>query len=163
VLRHLVGVARDDDFMRPEPDRILAFRGRGGENDHLRAERAGELHAHVTESAEANDACIRVQALKKADAGRLSFGTEVITAPDHTLAALLGASPGASVSANIALEIIQRCFPAILRTPDGYARMKAMLPTFDTDLGQPAVAGEYARRSGEIDELLRLRQAGQSA
>lgn len=102
------------------------------------------------------DAGIRVQALKKADAGRLSFGTEVVTAPDGTLAALLGASPGASVSANIALEITQRCFPEKLRTPEGYARMKAMLPTFDLDLGQPALAADYAARSAEIDRILQL-------
>lgn len=100
------------------------------------------------------DAGIRVQALKPTDAGRLSFGTEVVTSPDGTLAALLGASPGASVSANIALEIIQRCFLAKLRAPDSHARMKAMLPTFD--LGQFAIAEDHARRSAEIDDLLQL-------
>lgn len=100
------------------------------------------------------DAGIRVQALKKADAGRLYFGTEVVTAPDGTLAALLGASPGASVSANIALEIIRRCFAEKLRAPDGRARMKEMLPTFDTDLSQPAA--DHARRSADIDDVLQL-------
>ncbi len=103
------------------------------------------------------DAGIRVQALKKTDAGRLTFGTEVVTAPDGTLAALLGASPGASVSANIALQVIQTCFPDRLRMPDGYARMKTMLPTFDLDLGQPAAADDYARRSSRIDAVLQLR------
>ena len=102
------------------------------------------------------DAGIRVQALKRSDAGRLSFGTEVVTAPDHTLAALLGASPGASVSAHIALEVIQRCFPATLRTPEGHARMKAMLPTFDVDLGQRATASSYAPHSAAIDQILQL-------
>ncbi|MEY4940677.1 MAG: hypothetical protein RIQ93_2412 [Verrucomicrobiota bacterium] len=102
---------------------------------------------------------IRVQALKRADAGRLSFGTEVVTAPDGSLAALLGASPGASVSANIALQVIQTCFASRLRTPDGYARLKSMLPTFDVDLGQRAAAADYARRSAQIDELLQLRAA----
>lgn len=109
------------------------------------------------------DAGIRVQALKKADAGRLFFGTEVVTSPDSTLAALLGASPGASVSANIALEIIQRCFPEKLRAPDGRARMKEMLPTFDTELSQPAAAASYATRSAEIDDLLQLRSPDPSA
>jgi malate dehydrogenase (quinone) len=108
------------------------------------------------------DAGIRVQAMKKADAGRLYFGTEVVTAPDATLAALLGASPGASVSAHIALQVIQRCFPDRLRTPDGYARMKAMLPSFDLDLGEPAAAADYAPRSAEIDALLQLRPASGS-
>ena len=102
------------------------------------------------------DAGIRVQALKKADAGRLSFGTEVVTAPDRTLAALLGASPGASVSANIALQVIQTCFPEKLREPAGHARMKEMIPTFDTDLGQPVAAADYTRRSAQIDDLLQL-------
>ena len=105
------------------------------------------------------DAGIRVQALKQADAGRLYFGTEVVTAPDGTLAALLGASPGASVSANIALQVVQTCFPEHLRTLDGQARMKAMLPTFDVDLGQIATAAAYAGRSAEIDEWLQLRGA----
>jgi malate dehydrogenase (quinone) len=106
------------------------------------------------------DAGIRVQALKRADAGRLSFGTEVVTAPDGTLAALLGASPGASVSAQIALQVITTCFPDRLRTPDGYAQMKAMVPSFDLDLTQPKSAADYVRRSGQIDELLQLRTTG---
>jgi malate dehydrogenase (quinone) len=103
------------------------------------------------------DAGIRVQALKRADAGRLYFGTEVVTAPDNSLAALLGASPGASVSANIALQVIQACFPDRLRSAEGYARMRAMLPTFDADIGQPAAAAAYAARAAEVDEMLELR------
>ncbi len=109
------------------------------------------------------DAGIRVQALKKADAGRLYFGTEVVTAPDGTLAALLGASPGASVAANIALQVIQTCFPEKIRAAEGYARMKEMLPTFDLDLGQPAAVADHARRSAQIDDLLRLRPTSASA
>ena len=100
-----------------------------------------------------------MQALKKSDAGRLSFGTEVVTAPDGSLAALLGASPGASVAANIALQIIQTCFLDRLHTPDGHARMKAMVPTFDLDLTSPGTSLDYARLSTQIDDLLRLRPA----
>ncbi len=102
------------------------------------------------------DAGIRVQALKAADAGRLYFGTEVVTAPDHSLAALLGASPGASVAADIALRIIRCCFPDRLRTPDGHARMKAMLPSFDVDLTAPGAAAAYAPHSARVDALLGL-------
>ena len=105
------------------------------------------------------EAGIRVQALKSADAGRLYFGTEVVSAPDGTLAALLGASPGASVSAHIALQIIQTCFPQKIREPEGYARMKAMLPGFDLDLGQPSAAAEHLLHSGRTDEVLQLRPA----
>jgi malate dehydrogenase (quinone) len=129
--------------------------------------RLGSLREFYPEARAADwhlvDAGIRVQALKKADAGRLYFGTEVVTAPDGTLAALFGASPGASVSANIALQIIQTCFPDRLRAPDGHARMKAMLPTFDIDLSQPAAAVAYAIRSAQIDDLLQLRATNTSA
>ncbi|MCC6076211.1 malate dehydrogenase (quinone) [Pseudomonas sp. GCM10022188] len=55
----------------------------------------------------------RVQIIKK-DAkkgGILQFGTEIVAANDGTIAALLGASPGASVSVSVMLEVIERCFP----------------------------------------------------
>ncbi len=103
------------------------------------------------------DAGIRVQALKRADAGRLSFGTEVVTAPDRSLAALLGASPGASVSAHIALQIIQTCFPDRLATIDGRPRMQAMIPSFDVDLTAPSAAANYAHTAAQIETTLQLR------
>ena len=51
------------------------------------------------------DAGIRVQAIKKedGDAGIVHFGTEVLSSSDKSISALLGASPGASVSVNIIL------------------------------------------------------------
>ncbi|MCO6061929.1 malate:quinone oxidoreductase, partial [Pseudomonas sp. MOB-449] len=55
----------------------------------------------------------RVQIIKK-DAkkgGILQFGTEIVAAADGSIAALLGASPGASVSVSVMLEVIERCFP----------------------------------------------------
>lgn len=55
----------------------------------------------------------RVQVMKK-DAkkgGILQFGTELITAGDGSIAALLGASPGASTAAPIMIELLKRCFP----------------------------------------------------
>lgn len=54
----------------------------------------------------------RVQIIKK-DAkkgGVLQFGTEIVAAGDGSIAALLGASPGASVSVPVMLEVIERCF-----------------------------------------------------
>ena len=39
-----------------EPQRVFLLARRGGEDDDVRAERAGELHAHVAEPAEADDA-----------------------------------------------------------------------------------------------------------
>lgn len=56
----------------------------------------------------------RVQVIKKDDdeVGVLGFGTEIVSAADGSLAALLGASPGASTAVSIMLDILEKCFPA---------------------------------------------------
>ena len=102
------------------------------------------------------DAGIRVQALKKADRGAVYFGTEVFTDSQHSLAALLGASPGASVSVSIAREVILKCFPQLLEHPAGRARMKEMLPTYDVDLKQSAQAALFRKVSANTEATLRL-------
>jgi len=53
----------------------------------------------------------RVQVIKK-DNGvpTIEFGTEIIVSKDCSIAGLLGASPGASTSVNIMLEVIEKCF-----------------------------------------------------
>jgi len=105
--------------------------------------RLGELRKFYPDAKEEDwkliDAGIRVQAIKKedGDAGIVHFGTEVITNQERSLSALLGASPGASVSTNIILEIVRQCFAERLESPAGCERMKAMIPTFNEDLSQP--------------------------
>ena len=88
------------------------------------------------------DAGIRVQAIKKedGDAGIVHFGTEVLTSEDKSISALLGASPGASVSSNIILEVIKKCFSSILETSEGHERMKKMIPSYDENLSSPDMA-----------------------
>ena len=88
------------------------------------------------------DAGIRVQAIKKedGDAGIVHFGTEILTSADNSISALLGASPGASVSANVILNIIKRCFPEKLASEEGRKNMQAMIPSYDEDLSQPEMA-----------------------
>lgn len=104
------------------------------------------------------DAGIRVQAIKKTDgqAGIVHYGTEVITNEDRTLSALLGASPGASVSVHIVLEVIQKCLPHLLATDEGKARMKAMIPTYDVDIKKPENAAFFREQSRRASELLQL-------
>lgn len=91
------------------------------------------------------DAGIRVQAIKKTDgeAGIVHYGTEVITNADRTLSALMGASPGASVSVSIVLEVIQTCLPHLLTSPQGRARIKEMVPSFGANLKDPAQAAYF--------------------
>jgi malate dehydrogenase (quinone) len=54
----------------------------------------------------------RVQIIKPGPhrGGTLEFGTELVTAADGSLVALLGASPGASTAVAIMLQVIERCF-----------------------------------------------------
>jgi malate dehydrogenase (quinone) len=104
------------------------------------------------------DAGIRVQAIKKTDgeAGIVHYGTEVITNSDRSISALLGASPGASVSVNIVLEVIKLCFPQLLATDAGKARMKEMIPTWDEDIKLPANAARFRAVQQKANALLQL-------
>jgi malate dehydrogenase (quinone) len=104
------------------------------------------------------DAGIRVQAIKKTDgeAGIVHYGTEVITNPDRTISALLGASPGASVSVHIVLEVLKQCFPQLLATEAGKARMKEMIPTYDVDIKLPENAAFFKTHSDKAEKLLQL-------
>jgi malate dehydrogenase (quinone) len=99
---------------------------------------------------------IRVQTIKKVNRGKVTFDTEVFSSADRSLAALLGASPGASVSVNIALEIVQTCFPHLLACSEGQERMRQMIPTFDADLKQPGNTALFERTTRETEERLRL-------
>ena len=104
------------------------------------------------------DAGIRVQAIKKTDgeAGIVHYGTEVITNPERTISALLGASPGASVCVHIVLEVIQQCFPQLLSSPAGQARLKEMIPIYGVDIKLPANAAFFKTHSDKAEKVLGL-------
>ena len=105
------------------------------------------------------DAGIRVQAIKKTDgeAGIVHYGTEVLTSSDQSIAALLGASPGASVSAHIVVQVIRKCFPQLVGAHAGLARMKAMIPCFGEDLAAATQASRFRALSERAEEVLGLR------
>jgi len=104
------------------------------------------------------DAGIRVQTMKKTDgeAGIVHYGTEVVTNSDRTLSALLGASPGASVAVDIALDVIKLCLPHLLSTGDGEARLKAMSPAYDENMIVPENAGRFRELQRETNKTLQL-------
>lgn len=76
----------------------------------------------------------RVQVIKDTEAGKgtLQFGTEVITAGDGSVAALLGASPGASTAVHVMLEVIQKCFPEDFSKWE--TKIKEMIPSYGLSL-----------------------------
>jgi malate dehydrogenase (quinone) len=78
----------------------------------------------------------RVQIIKKdsEDGGVLKFGTEIVTSADKTLAALLGASPGASTSVSIMLDVLQNCFADQMKTKNWQKKLKEMIPSLGHSL-----------------------------
>jgi len=74
----------------------------------------------------------RVQVIKKDEkhGGILEFGTEVVTAADGSIAALLGASPGASTAVSIMITLLERCFGNELKTADWQTKLKQMIPSY---------------------------------
>ena len=78
----------------------------------------------------------RVQIIKKdqEEGGVLKFGTEIVCDDDGSLAALLGASPGASTSVSIMLDVIKKCFPEKIKTEDWTNKLRSMIPTYGMSL-----------------------------
>ncbi len=100
----------------------------------------------------------RVQIIKKDPerGGVLQFGTEVVSSSDGSIAALLGASPGASTSISIMLQLLQRCFKDQMAAADWPGKIKQMIPSFGESLAKDArLAEEVTSRSNQI---LRLSQ-----
>ena len=78
----------------------------------------------------------RVQIIKKCDEkmGKLEFGTEIVAAKDGSLAALLGASPGASVSVQAMINVLERCFATQLKSPEWQQKMQQLVPSYGESL-----------------------------
>lgn len=78
----------------------------------------------------------RVQIMKKdkEKGGVLKLGTEIIHSEDGSLAALLGASPGASTAVTTTFEILEKCFADKLKSDDWKEKIKEMIPTYEKSL-----------------------------
>ncbi|KZX36849.1 malate:quinone oxidoreductase [Wohlfahrtiimonas chitiniclastica] len=99
----------------------------------------------------------RVQIIRpnKEKKGVLEFGTELITNENKSLAVLLGASPGASTAAQMALNVLNKCFADDMAQTDWQARLKAMIPSYGIDLKVDAQACRDIR--SETTEVLKLK------
>ncbi|MFP1738589.1 malate dehydrogenase (quinone) [Lonsdalea quercina] len=78
----------------------------------------------------------RVQVIKKdADKGGvLKLGTEIVSSQDGSIAALLGASPGASTAAPIMLDVLNKVFKTQVATPEWQAKLKEIIPSYGEKL-----------------------------
>jgi malate dehydrogenase (quinone) len=91
--------------------------------------------------------------------GKLQFGTEVVTAADGSLAAVLGASPGASTSVSIMLGVLKKAFASQL---GGWtAKLQEMIPSYGHSISDDAELCRSVR--GETASTLHLVDAMQTA
>jgi malate dehydrogenase (quinone) len=98
----------------------------------------------------------RVQVIKKdpEHGGVLEFGTEIVTAADGSLAALLGASPGASTAVSIMLELLEKCFPEKLAEETWQNKIRKMIPSYRLSLLEnESLYNEITDRSTRVLQL----------
>jgi malate dehydrogenase (quinone) len=106
------------------------------------ADRVEALREYVPfakpEDWELKDAGQRVQVIKKheEEGGVLEFGTEAVVAADGSVAALLGASPGASTAAAIMFGIIPHCFKEESKSSVWQKKIKEIVPSFGLELSK---------------------------
>jgi malate dehydrogenase (quinone) len=98
----------------------------------------------------------RVQIIKKdpKKGGILQFGTELVSAKDGSIAALLGASPGASVTVSIMLDLIERCFPEQAKSEAWSGKLAEIFPAREKVL--EADAAVYREVVSRVDKRLGL-------
>ncbi len=87
----------------------------------------------------------RVQIIKKDEkkGGVLRLGTEVVASADGTISALLGASPGASTSAPIMIELMNKVFKTQMASPEWQAKLKTLIPSYGQKLSGNVAATEH--------------------
>lgn len=98
----------------------------------------------------------RVQVIKKdeKEGGILEFGTELVAAADGSVAALLGASPGASTSVSIMIDLLNKCFKKEMNSEAWQAKLQEMIPSYGKKLSNDPILTQQVRRwSHEVLEL----------
>lgn len=96
----------------------------------------------------------RVQVMKKDDqkGGILQFGTELVSGAEGSIAALLGASPGASTAAPIMIELLRRSFPT--RFTGWEAQLTDMIPSLGQRLNDnPQLLEEVSKETTKTLKL----------
>lgn len=107
----------------------------------------------------------RVQVIKDTEAGgkgTLQFGTEVVSAADGSVAALLGASPGASTAVHVMLEVINKCFPQQMK--EWEPKLKEMIPSYGLSLvDNPDLLKEIHASTAQALGLVDLQEEAESS
>ena len=97
----------------------------------------------------------RVQIIKQTTKGGvLKMGTEVVTSSDGSLAALLGASPGASTAVTIMIEVLNRCWQEKMKSSKWKNKMLELFSSIGTDINSNQEALLAIRKRNDF--LLKL-------
>lgn len=84
--------------------------------------------------------------------GKLEFGTEVVTASDGTVAAVLGASPGASTAVPIMLELLEKCFPD--KMAEWEPKIREVIPSYGKKLSDdPQLAYDVMKSTADVLQI----------
>jgi malate dehydrogenase (quinone) len=98
----------------------------------------------------------RVQVIKKDEEGGgvLEFGTEVVSGANGTIAALLGASPGASTAVSIMIDLLHRCFPDQVQSAAWQEKLRTMIPSYGRSLAsEPDLLATVRERTTRVLRL----------
>jgi malate dehydrogenase (quinone) len=105
----------------------------------------------------------RVQIIKKdpAHGGILEFGTELVSAADGSIVAMLGASPGASTAVWIMVRVIERSFAGKLNLGGWLPRLKEIIPSYGQSLAENAALCQRIR--AETAAVLNINNINEAA
>jgi malate dehydrogenase (quinone) len=106
----------------------------------------------------------RVQIIKKdpTHGGVLEFGTELVIASDHSIVAMLGASPGASTAVWIMLQVIERSFAEKLKTGGWSAMLRKIIPSYGQSLIEnPALCQRVRADTAAVLHINNIKEIGQ--
>ncbi|MDF0534875.1 malate dehydrogenase (quinone) [Shewanella yunxiaonensis] len=100
----------------------------------------------------------RVQIIKRDPhkGGVLRLGTEVVSDELGTIAALLGASPGASTAAPIMLQLLKKVFPERVASLEWQSKLQQIIPSYGKRLDGDIEAIEH--ELAYTSQLLQLRR-----
>ena len=96
----------------------------------------------------------RVQTIKKSEfeGGKLEFGTEIVSSTCGKITCLLGASPGASTSVPIMMQVVEKAFPEILTSEKGQKVLDDMIPSW----GKPLTKESFDMNLKNSEKALKL-------
>ncbi|MDH0371389.1 malate dehydrogenase (quinone) [Comamonas aquatica] len=90
----------------------------------------------------------RVQIIKRdpEKGAVLQFGTEIVGSEDGSIAALLGASPGASTAPHIMLNLLKKSFPEQMASAEWKAHIQQIVPSYGRKINEDAAYTNEIRR-----------------